>query len=80
MAGKNLKYDSVDAKTRAKLDEFGATEWKKWVDFNAGVIVYGQRLLASSIHDGETGGIGTLCSKPYKPALASHLHLSLGWK
>ena len=29
MAGRNLKYDAVDSKTRAKLDASRSTEWKK---------------------------------------------------
>ena len=44
MAGNNLKYEQVDAKTRAKLDKSREAEWKKWMDFDAGVIVQGETL------------------------------------
>ena len=37
MAGTNLVYDKVDNKTRKGLDVSRAKEWKKWMDFHAGV-------------------------------------------
>ena len=44
MAGTNLVYDKCDAKTQAGLDKSRAKEWKKWMDFDAGVIVQGEAL------------------------------------
>ena len=37
MAGTNLVYKKVDEKTRKGLDASRAKEWKKWMDFHAGV-------------------------------------------
>ena len=44
MLGKNLRYENCDAKTQRGLDKSRATEWKKWMDFNAGVIIEDQQL------------------------------------
>ena len=39
MAGKNLKYENCDAVTRKGLDNSRVKEWKKWMDFSAGVVL-----------------------------------------
>ena len=44
LQGKNLKYDQCDASTKAGLDKSRATDWGKWMDFNAGVTVEGDVL------------------------------------
>jgi hypothetical protein len=44
MAGKNLKYDQCDARTKALLDKSRLKEWKKWMDFDAGVVIEGDLL------------------------------------
>jgi hypothetical protein len=51
MAGKNLRYDQVDAKPRAKLDKSREAEWKKWMDFDAGILIQGE-LLEELLKDG----------------------------
>ena len=44
MAGKNMVYDRADAATRKALDKSRAAEWKKWMDFDAGVVIQGKQL------------------------------------
>jgi len=39
LAGKNLNYDAADKSTREGLDGSRRKEWKKWMDFDAGVII-----------------------------------------
>ena len=44
IAGKNMRYEHTDAKTREGLDKSRAKEWQKWMDFNAGVLVMDDQL------------------------------------
>ena len=42
--GKLLNFKKASAEVQAGLLEARAVEWKKWVDFNAGIIVMGEQL------------------------------------
>ena len=44
MQGKNLRYDQCDKKTQSGLRTSRATEWKKWLDFDAGIKLQGDIL------------------------------------
>ena len=44
LSGKTLRYDNLSQEHQKGLDASRATEWKKWMDFGAGVKVQGEIL------------------------------------